>query len=380
MTGQPSEQAKSRAPGNRAFGSVGSALRFFMNPRNVQEIPRLLHEGPAPIVRLVIQMHNTREIRRRLRLGRPVSFVSSFPRSGNTWVRYLLADVILQGQGIETSTELPVQHNKIVPDIYCNWISPRNETAPDPGLFVKTHQVFDELEEGLWGAPRARGSGGGAGAGMFHNCKFIYLYRSPDDALVSLYHYFARQKHLKAKTACGIDAFCLGRLGDWENNISSYLRAADEGAAVLFVPYELLLQYPVEILSNLLHWLGLRHDPLEVQRAVSNMEFNKLQAVEARNLIKEEAHPLFASWKIDPFAYFRLGGKGSVQAELRASTVEQIQERTAGLVTRANSRVLGQQSLQRNPAPSETRQIRWQAAMQSKPSKGLPSVPSLHRT
>jgi hypothetical protein len=351
-----------------------------MNPGNVREILRLLHEGPAPIVRLVIQMHNTREIRRLLRRGRPVNFVSSFPRSGNTWVRYLLADVILQGQGIQTSTELPVQHNKIVPDIYCNWISRGDETTPDPGLFVKTHQVFDELEERFLGASRAGGSGGASGGGPFRNCKFIYLYRSPDDALVSLYHYFARQEHLKPKTACGIDAFCMGWLDGWENNISSYLRAAEEGAAVLFVPYELLLQYPVEVLGNLLHWLGVRHDNAEVQRAVSNMEFNKLQAVEARNLVKEEAHSMFSSWKIDPFAYFRLGGKGSGRAELQPATVEQILEKTEQLVTRANFRVLEQQSLQRNPASSKTRQIRWQAAMQSKQSKGLPSVPGLHRT
>jgi hypothetical protein len=328
----------------------------------------------------MIQMHNTREIRRRLRLGRPVNFVSSFPRSGNTWVRYLLADVILQGQGVETSTELPVQHNKIVPDIYCNWISRGNETTPNPGLFVKTHQVFDELEERFGGAPRALQTGGAPAGGAFRNCKFIYLYRSPDDALVSLFHYFARQKHLKAKTACGIDAFCVGRLGDWEHNISSYLRAADEGAAVSFVPYELLLQYPVEILGNLLHWLGVGHDNQKVQRAVSNMEFNKLQAVEARNLIKEEAHSLFSSWKIDPFAYFRLGGKGSGRAELQAPTVRQIQEKTEELVARANNRVLRQEPFQGGPAPSETLQIRWRAAMQSKQPNGLPSLAGLRRT
>ena len=51
---------------------------------------------------------------------------------------------------------------------------------------------------------------------------------------------------------------------------------------MLFIPYELLLQYPTEILSNLLRWLGARHDATTVERAVSNMQFSKLQALEAR--------------------------------------------------------------------------------------------------
>jgi len=137
---------------------------------------------------------------------------------------------------------------------------------------------------------------------------------------------------------------------------------------VFFVPYELLLQYPTEILSNLLRWLGNPHDSVTVDRAVSNMQFNKLQALEARSAFNEEV------------VFFRRGCKGTGRAELQAATMEQIQERASDLLARANNRVLLQQSLQRDPAPSKTCQIRWRAAMDYKRSKGLPSVPSLQKT
>ena len=208
----------------------------------------------------------------------------------------------------------------------------------------------------------------GAAAPSFPRCKHIYLYRSPEDALVSLFHYHQRRQTTpKPAWRPELTPFCLAALPGWEENLAGYLRAADEGFPVLFVPYELLLQYPAEILSNLLRWLGARHDATTVERAVSNMQFSKLQAVEARSLFTEEA------------SFFRQGCKGSGRAELQPSTVDIIQEKTASLLERANARVLVQQSLRGYPATSKTTQIRWHAAFQNRPSKRLPTVGKLQK-
>ena len=129
MTGQQDFAANGRAgvahSGFRQRG-LGSAFRLFFNAGNFRHLPRLLREGPGPIWRLAIQAHNTAEMTRLLRGGQPLSFVSSFPRSGNTWMRFLLADVLLQNHGMATSTELPVHPDKIVPDFYCHWIARRD--------------------------------------------------------------------------------------------------------------------------------------------------------------------------------------------------------------------------------------------------------------
>ena len=218
---------------------------------------------------------------------------------------------------------------------------------------------FRNCRNGLAARCLRPGPGAGAAAAPFRACKHVYLYRSPEDALVSLFHYHDRQKHLKSKAAAGIDAFCLAFLPSWEDNLAGYLRAADEGFPVLFVPYELLLQYPAEILSSLLRWLGARHDGATVERAVSNMQFSKLQAVEARGLFNDEAF------------FFRQGCKGSGRAELQPSTLDIIQERTAHLMERANARVLIQQSA---PRPSRLPENRANPPGRRLPATGSPSA------
>ena len=198
MTGQHGSTAKSgqsAAASGFLQGGIGSALRLLFNTSNFRHFPRLLREGPSPLLRLAIQAHNTVEIMRLLREGQPLHFVSSFPRSGNTWIRYLLADVFLQNHGVPTSTELPVHPDKIVPDFYCHWIARRAAAGLPPIVMVKTHDTFRQLQE-RFGRVRLRpGSGASAAAAPFCACKHVYLYRSPEDALVSLFHYHDCQKH-----------------------------------------------------------------------------------------------------------------------------------------------------------------------------------------
>lgn len=370
MTRQQIPAARSRRSfANWRFlqGGFGPALRVIFRVGNFRHLPRLLREGPSPLFRLAVQAHNTAEITRLLRGGWQFSFISSFPRSGNTWIRYLLADVFLQARGVETATELPVHPDKIVPDFYCNWIARRDMTIPPPAVFVKTHETFQQLQERFGGALTRPGVGASAPVPAFRACKHLYLYRSPEDALVSLFHLYDRQEESKAKTAAGIDAFCRDYLPKWRDNLDSYLRAADEGFPVLFVPYELLLQYPAEILGNLLRWLGARHDGATVERAISNMQFSKLQAVETRRLFNEEAF------------FFRRGCKGSGRAELQESTMNLILEKTAHLMEQANARVLAQQSLQGSPASPKTVRICRDAAFQNRQSRRLPAVAKVQK-
>jgi len=370
-------------------GGLGPALRFIFRVDNFRQLPRLLHEGASPVFRLAIQAHNTAEITRLLREGWQLSFVSSFPRSGNTWIRYLLADVFLQSRGVATTTQLPVHPDKIVPDFYRNWMPRREVTIPPPAVFVKTHDTFQQLQARFGGVLPRAAAGGSAAVPAFRGCKHLYLYRSPEDALVSLFHYYDCQKHLRYKTAAGIDAFCREYLPVWAENLDGYLRAAEEGFQVLFVPYELLLQYPAEILSKLLRWLGARHDGATVERAVSNMQFSKLHAVEDRSVSDEAAFRALprecasfaasrGTFKEEAF-FFRRGCKGSGRAELQESTMNLILDRTAHLMEQANARVLTQQSLQGTPASTKTAQIRRNAAFLNRESRRLPAAPRVQK-
>jgi hypothetical protein len=322
--------------------SVGAAIRLLLQPGTIRQWPRLLHEGTVPIARLVIQSYNTAIINRWLNNGSRVVFLSSFPRSGNTWMRYLLSDILLQMHDVDTTTQLPIHPNDLISYFNGHLIPRRLARCPQwaakpQTAFVKTHGPFAQLEQIL--SRRNRRNSGDRG------CRAVYLYRSPADTLVSLYH-------LINKTSQGIDDFCRTEVVGWMNNISSYLRAADNGFPVFFISYECLLEKPAIVLGDMLRWLGLQHDNRMAERAVSNMQFGKLQAMEIQ---QNKNRPPAKEQKL----FFRRGGPGSGRIELQESTVLEIQQRTAALMSEVTQRRMKQPSehpahATTTPSPSAT--------------------------
>jgi hypothetical protein len=308
------------------------ALRLLLNPKTLAQLPRLLTEGMGPVRRMFIQAHNAREIRKLIAENVPITFVTSFARSGNTWMRYLLSDVFLQQQGIETSTNLVIPPDEIIADMYCNLIATRNKEVRTPGVLVKTHEMFSGL--------RRSSCGGDAECeASFQRCRHLYLCRSPEDSLVSLHHLLMKESyflpgrwHVKSKSRKDIDTFCRDAMPEWIRHVSSYLEAAENGAPVFFVSYEHLLAEPAGVLGEVLRWLGVPFTQAILQRAASNMDFQKLKAVDPRTLGNQP-----------PILRYGRNGRGAI--ELQPSTIDYIREGTSSLVERL------QQLAARPPAP-----------------------------
>jgi hypothetical protein len=327
--------------------SLGTAFRLLFQPATLRQWPRLLHQGIDPIIRLLIQANNIAIINRWLDQGTKVVFVVSFPRSGNTWMRYLLTDILLQQHEVETTTELPVHPENLIPEFRCDSLLSRLARCPrwamePPMAFVKTHFLFTQLEQMLTGNGRQGFRARSGDRAPYRDCRALYFYRSPEDALVSLYHLNRRDDYVQSRALLGIDAFCQKEVSRWVNNIASYFRAADKGFPVFFVSYERMLEEPAIALGDMLHWLGVPHDSQMTRRAVSNMQFDKLQAMEiqankTRNPAQEQK------------LFFRRGGFGSGCAELQESTVQEIRQRTASLMSEANQRRMKQPS--EHPGP-----------------------------
>ena len=327
--------------------SLGPGLRLLLQPATLRQLPRILHEGIDPMVHLLIQANNIAVINKWLNKGAKVVFLSSYPRSGNTWMRFMLSDILLQMHGIETATQLPVHPDNLIAEFRSNSIIRRLTRCPDWAFetslaFVKTHALFERLKYLLPRdllqpcLPRSDDPA------QFRDCRVLYLYRSPEDVLVSLFHYGFRDDLAQSRARLGIDDFCLAELPKWIKNISSYLRAADHGFPVYFFSYESLMENPATVLGGLLQWLGVQNDQM-VQRAVSNMQFGKLQAMEReghKNLHSPGEQKLF----------FRRGRVGSGRVELQDSTLREIQRQTASLMTQANHYRMQQQSPYLAPA------------------------------
>ena len=304
------------------------ALQLLARPSTLVQIPRLLREGLGPAQRLFIQAHNNREIARLVREQSPVLFVCSFYRSGSTWMCYLLCDVLWQNQGVETTTKLPVDQDRIIVDSYARLIARRDTSVQAPGCMVKTHELIAQLQEHIGGDPAVR------------KCKYLYFYRTAEDALVSTYHHSHREKWLYSKAgAChDIDVFCLKFLPDWLEHVTSFLDALDEGVAIHLISYDQLLRRTRVVLGETLRWLGIPHTETMVARAHSNMQFGKLKAMEAKTLDGR-------------LPFFRRGNEGSGTVELKPETLSKIRDATQHLMARANES-LARQSL-RNQAIRE---------------------------
>jgi hypothetical protein len=301
---------------------VFPALRLLTRPSTLVQIPRLLGEGLAPVERLFVQAHNNKEMARQIRAGEPVTFVASFGRSGNTWMRYLVCDVLLQNKGFQTTTELPIDPGKIIPDYHAQLIARRDMTVQPPSCMIKIHDSIPMLQQRLGGDPAVR------------KCKYLYLYRAPEDALVSTFHLYLREKYIPSKSGRDIDLFCLEYLPVWLNNVTSYLDDLDDGVDVHLVSYGQLLQEPTAVLDEALNWLGIAHTGATVTHAVSNMQFKNLQKMEAKTLNGR-------------IPFFRRGCNDTGRLELKIETYSKIRDATQHLMARANESLARQASRNR---------------------------------
>jgi hypothetical protein len=311
-----------------ALSSIGHALRLLFHPTTFQQWRRIFREGRDPVDHLLIQANNTAIINRLLKDGTKVVFISSFFRSGNTWIRYMLSDLFLQMQDVETETRLPLHPDDLIPHFRFNCMGQRllrftQWFKNSPVVFVKTHSLFSRVEQIIGANGPAKG-----------DCRALYVYRAPEDALVSFYHFCLHQPGWETRPTVGIDEFCLQQLPDWMASVSSYLNAAAEGFPTFLVSYESLSAHPGEVMRDLLDWIGLPCEEEMLERATTHMQFDKLQRMEVQDNPAQKAD----KQKL----FFRRGQPGAGRLELKDATLQEIRRRTAALVQQAEELRLAQ--------------------------------------
>ncbi|MEM8637541.1 MAG: sulfotransferase domain-containing protein [Cyanobacteria bacterium P01_G01_bin.54] len=288
----------------------------------LRTVARRLGMTPASTIP-PLERQNAAEVARLSQQGEAIVFVSSYPRSGNTWLRYLLCDCLLQNIGIETTTESRSRVKAVIPGFQSCSLATRDATVTPGRLFLKTHADYHQAMTMSRCQPGA-------------NVKHIFLYRRPEDALVSYYHFCLHRDEPQAATTQEIDAFCLDQLPVWCAMSQSYLQAkATNPDAIFLLSYEQMLADPEPILTMLLTGLNIALDRIDVRRAIANMTFQNLQAAETTQ--KKPDQPLQSR-------FFRRGQSGGGQAELKPSTLAQIQAQTADILQQSEAVLRQQQS------------------------------------
>jgi hypothetical protein len=187
--------------------------------------------------------------------------ITSYPRSGNTWMRLLLADIILQLHEVSTLTILPVHQDRIIPDIQAHDINNIWKCLQLENPLFKTHWSFQDILK-----------------------KSVYIFRRPEDSLCSFYHFHLRYDNLKHNVSGGLDSFAISKMDDWSSNLTSFLEAYESSnVPIHFVSYERMHQNPVEVLQKVCEFLNLKPTLEMIQISVQNHEFTKHNTSEKLN-------------------------------------------------------------------------------------------------
>ncbi|MDM8553376.1 sulfotransferase domain-containing protein [Desulfococcaceae bacterium HSG7] len=226
-------------------------------------------------------------------------FLVSYPRSGNTWVRTIIANYLTEKSSdqymlSEVFPEIPKDRQ------LCNFIHrPR---------FIKSHEPF------LQGYPQV-----------------IYLVRDCRDVLVSLYHFQLRYQSISTKL--GLDAFIYEYLdgkhhkfGDWGEHVRSWTQSRQSG--MLLIRYEDLLKETEREITRIIIYAGLTPDPERIVTAVANATFDKMKK-------NSEQRTLYSTLgeRDMRIPFVRVGSEGQWRKELTTETSNKILEKYRNYMT-----------------------------------------------
>jgi hypothetical protein len=182
------------------------------------------------------------------------TFIASYPRSGNTWTRFLIANLMHPQQPVTFANI-----EAFIPDATA--LSSRElKRVPRPRL-IKTHEYFE---------PRYR--------------KVIYLVRDPRDVALSLYNF--RRKYRSVDDSYPVERYVAERFlpGDldvsWGEHVGSWLGSRLNHPGFLLLRYEDLLQDPTRELCRLAGFLGIAADTDAFNQAIERSSADRLRQLE----------------------------------------------------------------------------------------------------
>ncbi len=184
------------------------------------------------------------------------TFLVSYPRSGNTWTRFLIANLVYPRENVSFANI-----ERLIPD--CEAHSSRYmKRIPQP-RFIKSHEYFDH---------RYR--------------KVIYVVRDPRDVALSYYNFQRkyRQIHDGYPLAQYVEGFVAGRLssadwGTWGQNVGSWLVRHGE-AEFLLLRYEDMVADPARELASIARFLNIEAEAVTIAAAIERSSADRMRELE----------------------------------------------------------------------------------------------------
>lgn len=173
-----------------------------------------------------------------------------FPKSGHTWMQYLLAGLVY-GVNVRFAPDSLIQ-----------------DLIPDRG-FRKSYRRY--------GTPTVFKSHDLPGPDFR---RVIYLVRDGRDAVVSYWHFLRATSRSEVSYQTVLDGRG-GRMPTWEQHVEAWL-ANPFGAELMVLKYEDLHAEPARSLARVGEFLQIERPPEIIQAAIANAAFETMQKKEER--------------------------------------------------------------------------------------------------
>ena len=226
------------------------------------------------------------------------TFVVSYPRSGNTWTRFLIANLVYPEKNVGfTNIE------KLIPDT-SSQSNRALKSTPRPRI-IKSHEYFDH---------RYR--------------KVIYIVRDPRDVALSYYDFQRKYRQIDDAYPLEqyVEDFVQGRLisidwGTWAENVSSWIYTRGKSKNFLLLRYEDMMQDTTRELTRIAQFFGTEAAPTRLQEVIARSSADRM-----RELEKLEADRWIATKnRRKDIPFVRVAKAGGWRTSLPVKSVEQIE-------------------------------------------------------
>src|SRR5215469_6599591 len=184
------------------------------------------------------------------------TFIVSYPRSGNTWTRFLIANLLHPNRSVSFANI-----ETFIPDIHA---VPRKllRTVPRPRV-IKSHEYFDLRYK-----------------------RVIYIVRDPRDIAVSYFHFHRKFHRIPQDYSIEnyIPRFIAGEFdpyGSWWQNVGSWVATRQNTDGFLLLRYEDMKQDPVGGLGKVAEFFGLHATPEQLARAAELSSADHMRKLES---------------------------------------------------------------------------------------------------
>lgn len=227
-------------------------------------------------------------------------FLVSYPKSGNTWLRFLLGNI--------KDPDTPVDFRNLesrVPDIYTN--RDRKLRRISRPRILKSHEPFTSTYPSV-----------------------IYLVRDPRDVAVSYYHHHRKFNLVSRDYPLSefFERFLNGELdpyGEWGSHVGGWMESGPGSSNFHFLRFEDFKRAPLAELTRIAQFLKIDCAPEELKQAVALSSLERMQKLESA----QWRHWKSTKGTAGDLPFIRTGKTGTWENELPDHLARKLQQRWA---------------------------------------------------